>query len=29
MEYNIELGSNIKFTDENGTHTFVEGDELW
>ena len=28
MEYNIELGSNIKFTDENGTHTYVEGDDV-
>lgn len=28
MEYNIEIGANIKFTDENGTRTFVEGDNV-
>lgn len=25
---NIEIGANIKFTDEDGVHTFVEGDNV-
>lgn len=28
MEYNIEIGANIKFTDESGIHTFTEGDSV-
>ena len=28
MKYNVELGANIKFTDEDGTHTFTEGDNV-
>ena len=28
MEYNVEIGATVKFTDDNGTNTFSEGDSV-